>query len=47
MIAPRRYGRPLHFLPTELGPALIPFRDMAVRKCFPSRQLSGGSQIHV
>jgi hypothetical protein len=33
MIGHRRSGRPLHFLPTAIGPALIPFRDMAVRKC--------------
>jgi hypothetical protein len=32
MIARRRSGRPLHFLPTAIGPALIPFRDMASRK---------------
>jgi hypothetical protein len=32
MIAQRRSGRPLHFLPTAIGPALIPFRDMALRK---------------
>jgi hypothetical protein len=32
MIAQRRSGRPLHFLPTAIGPALIPFGDVAVRR---------------
>lgn len=38
MIARRRSGRPLHFLPTAIGPALIPFRDMAVRRYMASRK---------
>jgi hypothetical protein len=38
MIARRRSGRPLHFLPTAIGPALIPFRDMAVRKYVARRK---------
>jgi len=38
MIARRRSGRPLHFLPTAIGPALIPFRDMAVRKYMARRK---------
>jgi len=38
IIARRRSGRPPHFLPTAIGPALIPFRDMAVRKYMASRK---------
>jgi len=38
IIARRRSGRPLHFLPTAIGPALIRFRDMAVRKYMASRK---------